>query len=279
MQAENVEEYKGIRTELLSLKNCITTYVGFVVGGAATAFWGLAGKVGETGDQRLAMAFASTLLAISITLVLRLLSYKFRSHNRYAGYSKLLAHERYLQGDRNPEHLLCWEICVDRQRDSDLHPKRLLDYCGEPTNAVPPIGNLRASLENYCGPTRTADQGAWTKGLRLMIFSGPEQSGSWQFPLYVARVFAALDLVFIGFAVFFLTTSKAGALAWTAFVVLFAFFMVMWVVFGRDLARLMLGSETVDAYCWKFVPIRAEFLRSLNPSVQYRLIGVATMPT
>jgi hypothetical protein len=56
MQAQNVEEYKEIRKELTDLKNCVTTYTGFALGGSATASWGLAARASDK-DLTLAMAF------------------------------------------------------------------------------------------------------------------------------------------------------------------------------------------------------------------------------
>jgi hypothetical protein len=95
MQAQNVTEYLEIRKEIADLKDCITTYVGFVLAGSATAVWGLAGRTSDSENGHIAMALASIFLSFVSIFVLFLLSYKFTSHNRYVGYSKLLTHEEF----------------------------------------------------------------------------------------------------------------------------------------------------------------------------------------
>lgn len=41
MQKQNIREYELARKELFDIRNCITTYVGFVIGGSGVAFMGI----------------------------------------------------------------------------------------------------------------------------------------------------------------------------------------------------------------------------------------------
>jgi hypothetical protein len=68
MQAQNVTEYLEIRKEIADLKDCITTYVGFVLAGSATAVWGLAGRTSDSENGHIAMALASIFLELCVNL-------------------------------------------------------------------------------------------------------------------------------------------------------------------------------------------------------------------
>src|SRR5438067_87634 len=112
MQLQNVSEYKAMRHELTHVRNCIGRYFGFVIFGAGPAFWLLAAKASEK-ILDAEMSCAAILFADVSMLILFLLSYKFTSHNRYAGYSKLLTHEHFSAKAALDKHIYLWEICVD----------------------------------------------------------------------------------------------------------------------------------------------------------------------
>lgn len=42
MQAENIAEYQILREEMGTVKDCITKYIGYVLGGAGAAIYGMA---------------------------------------------------------------------------------------------------------------------------------------------------------------------------------------------------------------------------------------------
>jgi len=275
MQPQNVAEYTAIREELTTLKNCITNYVGFVVAGSATAFWGLAGRASEKGPERLAMATMAMLLAIVSVLILFVLSYKFTSHNRYVGYSKLLTHEKFLQGVPADIDIFSWEICLDWLRAADFDPNPLLIDCDALGKAIKSAGNLRAEVAPYLGPSASRDQSSMQKGAALLVWrSSREDSGSWWFPLYVTRIFAAIDVVFISFAIYFFFFPLSKYWYFCIFIFLFSALILLWMKFLSKLHKQMGGSETIEAFCWKFVPIRVKFLRELAPDIGYELLAV-----
>jgi hypothetical protein len=294
VQIQNVKEYSAIRGELTTLKNCVTNYVGFVIAGSAAAFYGLAGKDTAAASGRWEVAITSVLLAIVSALVLLLLSYKFKSHNRYAGYSKLLTHERFERHDLPATPLFCWEICVDRLRRSELdwnQRRHLLDYCCR--EGIPGLAELPRKLDALL-PSAKQPRGLrlwwkWVKngwrGFRLLVGLDVELGESWHYPLYVARIFCAINTIYLIFAFRYEWRAFlifAGSYEWRQLkhVVLLLSVLALvtiWAKFLTDLTYLMKESETVDAYCWKFVPFRAEFLRSLFTDVGYRLVGVGTV--
>jgi hypothetical protein len=286
MQSENVPEYKAVREEITTIKNCITTYVGIVVLGSATSFWGLAARASEKEPERLAMGFVSILLGITSMFVLFLLSYKFTSHNRCAGYSKLLTQERFELKDPIGDNCSCWEICLDRLRASDSKLEGLSEYyqhlkikalssCSEE--------ELEEQFKDISGSKPEKDHWGWGwfYGCSLMLWSS-EGMGSWKFPVYIARIFAAMDVIFVLFAAYFLHSVSGQQYIppgrrEVLLLLLFVALGLSWMTFASKLFKQMDGSETVEAFCWKFMPIRAKFLRELNKDVdvKYDLVGVS----
>lgn len=322
MEAQNITEYKAVRDEIATIKNCITTYVGFVLVGSATSFWGLASRASEKGPERLAWGVVAMLLAITSAFVLFLLSYKFTSHNRGVGYSKLLAHERFYTKDvklsARPNNaqsgadayrqvdFSCWEICIDMLRASDARAHGLCDLCDSLTSAGVSIKALKAknidlkeTVERISGLKPPKDSSfQWYRLYRESKSSSEqkgsgksshEKSGSWKFPMYVTRIFLAIDIVFVAFAALFVFTAamsqRASAPAmsdgllgsiYILILTLFVGLVALWMKLWSKLARQLHGSETVEGFCWKFVPIRVSLLRELDPTIEYDLIGVSS---
>lgn len=280
MQAQNVEEYKAIRDELARVRSCITSYVSFVVLGSGPAFAFLAGKTSDKPSD-VAMGFAAILLAILSTLVLFLLSYKFTSHNRYAGYSKLLTHERFSSKDLENEDIFFWEICIDKLRATDSNKTRwkaFLSYCAKNRKCIPQIPNLRLLVKRFSGPHPTKDKCAWIRGWWLLLSWSRENSGSWKLPLYIARIFGTLVIAYVVFAIIFLLRSvrhRNFGSEHYALLSLFPVLLALWMVFVTKLFRQVRGSEKVEAFCRKFTPFRVMLLRELDKTVKYSLMGAS----
>lgn len=88
MQPENVREYEMVRQEMSSVKDCITKYIGFVLGGSGAAIFLIARMGHNTGEKVLIMNdYETCLICYAITtiinFVLLILFYKFHSHNRF----------------------------------------------------------------------------------------------------------------------------------------------------------------------------------------------------
>lgn len=288
MQAENVKEYLEIRKEVAELKSCITTYVGFAIGGSATAVWALAGRTSHGPLEDMAAALAAILLALVSVFVLFLLSYKFFSHNRYVGYSKLLTHEDYREKCQNPSDIFLWEISLDRLRgfslpsgDDDKNKKGkkrkkdkrelLHRYCDEVQGWTFGVDNLKERVDEHVQSKPALLKALY--GIVLLLFGIGEKPGSWKFPVYVARIFAAINVIFVVFAAYFLRGFSPGR-PHVAFAVLTLILVLSWLRFLVRLHDLMSGIETVESFCWQFVPIRAKLLRDFDPQLEYRLKAV-----
>lgn len=269
MQSQNIHEYESIREELLNIKNCMTTYMSFILGGSGIAFFGL-GAISNENYHLLILSYTPFTMSIIITLVLLILFYKFNSHNRLAGYSKLLNHERYSSTKGNISDLISWEICMDRLRRADISNDFLADICTSmKTEGIDQI-KLQEIVKNISGKRSPVDNGRYKKGLNIFINAvlGRIQTKSWAFPIYVTLVFFPLSMIFFLSGIYFtfcvfkfgeyniLTKSFLGIAA----LAMIAYNFRIWQVFFGKLYSLLDGGGTVDAYCFKYLPIRAKFL-------------------
>jgi hypothetical protein len=267
----SIDEYKLIRDELLKLKDCITTYVGFAVAAAAPAFWFLIGKV-DRQSASLPMAVGGLALAAVYEAVLLLISYKFTSHNRFAGYCKLLTHEK--GGASSKGDVYGWELCIDwlRMSDHTSLPKTLPWSSGDIDGVS--TSTLNRMLGKFSGPKPRADGHALWGGLRLMFTGRPESPGSWRFPLYVMRIFFVIDVTLVAASMWVARVADVFHEFWhgLGFGALVFGVAAVWGTLFRKLFRIMAGSETIDAFCWKFVRLRQRLLRELSDDdTRYRL--------
>ena len=95
MQRENIKEYELVRHEMLTVKDCITKYISFVLGGVGATVVLLARSGDRSHFSSLEISIMSFSLCIIIDFIMLVLIYKFKSHNRFAGYCKLLTHESF----------------------------------------------------------------------------------------------------------------------------------------------------------------------------------------
>jgi hypothetical protein len=268
MQAQNVTEYLEIRKEIADLKDCITTYVGFVLAGSATAVWGLAGRTSDSENGHIAMALASIFLSFVSIFVLFLLSYKFTSHNRYVGYSKLLTHEEFKLASLMPDNLFLWEVCMDKVRDCHYQSDLLSQFCEDVQSWTFGVHNLKERVQDQLDESRKYFR--WLRGALLLIGAG-DKGGSWKFPVYVARIFVAVNVILALFESYFLWAApnfyRLRLLALSLSFVL----VISWMFFFSKLYEQMSGVERVESFCWRFAPIRAKFLRELDHHFEYHL--------
>ena len=188
-EISNEKEYKIIRDEIQNLKNCITNYMGFVLGGSGISYAGLI-SIGNNinKEEAVSIAFLSIILAFVVSLVFLILIYKFNSHNRYAGYCKLLNQEQLLLKNNeniNPGDIdiMSWEICVDRLRSSKFNSwilEKMLD--------------------------ELVKEGVLSQDQRDRK---NKKSESWQFPFPVSVVFFILSAIFIIYSIYLIDQKYA----------------------------------------------------------------------
>ncbi|MCA9730693.1 hypothetical protein KC799_01095 [candidate division KSB1 bacterium] len=280
MQKQNLDEYRFIRNELEQLKNCITAYMGFILGGSGVAFFGIS-AVAKIPDSHNALAYSCFLISYVIPLVLLILFYKFNSHNRYAGYCKLLnqEHLRFPEGFREDDQYMSWEICVDLLRKADSQPEILYNKCEKIDIPKHDKNTIRLRLHSYYEEKLNRKNCSFKKGCRLLFhtFFGHDQpSDSWRFPVYSVTVFAALNIMFIFIGFYFLDLKQMDykTMILNPMVLLSTIILqtIIWRKYLWKLCKLMQGSCTIDAFCWRFLPIRYDYIKQQNSAIGYELI-------
>lgn len=283
MQASNRAEYELLRQEMQSIRDCVTNYMGFVLAGGGAAQV-VAPFLASNPANRTLVAFGSMGIACIIALVLIVLLYKFNSHNRYAGYCKLLAQEQYRLRGRREDSLHAWEVCIDRLRE--YSSTRRDKARGVP---VAHIGGLSEAAiaqkrRDYLGPAPAADRRALRGGIRVLFttFVLYRSAASWAFPVFVVGVFLVLTVLFLATSVGYaysviveLPHWYQSDLPWVLLLML-AFLLLAWIRGICVLHRVMEGTSSVMAFCWRFAFIRSAFLPDAYGAKNYRLVGVSS---
>jgi hypothetical protein len=283
MQSENVEEYKLVRGEMLTVKDCITKYVSFALGGSAAAIYGMARIVAyKPGNYELAII--SPALSLMISFVLLILFYKFYSHNRFAGYCKLLTLEQHPNpGSLKGNVLFLWEVAVDRDRYSGIEKekeafKSILDKVN--TQNIDK-GKLKDLLDKYLGTNPDIDKDKFKRGMRILYSAtfGKIEARSWAYPPLIVSMFFFISSGFllVGWAQMIIDTiNKRGSLPFGhvigSLIVLISITIAqicLWKRFIGRLHSLMNGSEKINAFFCKFIPIRALFLNTFGIVPEY----------
>ena len=272
----SLEEYKLMKQEIASLKSCVTTYFGYLIGGTGAALFGL----GTFKVNPVVTPLISFLLSIVVSMLLLILLYKFNSHNRASGYCKLLNHERENEkrkDDTNPD-LISWELCITKLRESDLSDEVFAQSVDEYKGELG-VDKLRKKLGYLSGERPKIDNQKVNKGIALLlssIRSGSVKSNSWTFPGYVMVVFFFISTLFFVLGCTLPFVSSEENVSWeiviTTALLVGAVQRYMWKGFLGKYYTLMAGSSTVDAFCWKFIPSRSEYLISKGISPTYTVL-------
>lgn len=297
MERYNVDEYKQVRDDLKELRVCMTSYLGWTMAGSFIGLSTPLALVASSPAMYPIVGIGFLFSASILTGLLGVLFYKFNSHNRYAGYAKLIAQERLSDPqDRPPRHARLWESCLDALRSVETRRTRdLVSRWAEVVRRTTVAGlDADVRTEVWCkaigrlrspgvlGSTRWLMACAGTAliaPLYLVAYILPVRpAGSWSFPLRVFRVVTMLIVAFGALGVWMVwhgcsfascgadIRSTAISLAWTIVLVILA----LECVFATWLERLHRGQNTVENYCWRFLPFRAEAMRqAFSTGVQY----------
>ncbi|MEW5948525.1 MAG: hypothetical protein AB1711_03845 [Thermodesulfobacteriota bacterium] len=307
MIIRNVEEYKLIRQEMINLKDCITKYIGYVFAGSGAMIYGLAKVNNSTSPLSSAqpnvilspfpaeVTFIAASFSMLVSLVLLMLFYKFNSHNRFAGFCKLLNHERHelLTGqppeqkcvtsekDKEPP-LFSWEITVGDLRWLESKPNYLGNIMKEISISEPTKRTLRERVEERIeinGKRPAIDSYKSMRGLSIIIKTillRNTQTDSWGFPPLVVCIFLFIVAGFLGASVSMVL--QIGFLnnpvLFSYVIAIFVLQLCLWWHISGKLFSLMNGSSTVYSFYWKFIPLRALFLNKQNPKIKPGYISI-----
>ncbi len=245
MDKTNIKEYRIIRTEMDHIKECITTYIGYVLGGSGAVFLAL------TASAKL-LSF-NCLLSVTIgvegviLLVLYTLFYKFISHNRMAAYCRVLSEEHLKIGKQNetfPKNIFLWEVCINRIRDE---------------NKPHGIEHKSSTKAGIC---------------LLFKFLNPQkkyETKSWAFPLYVTTTFFLLSCSFtiFTFLTIFCICTDSPPLLWgiVGFLLKIGVSTLAWNYFFKKLEMVMEGAGTVTEFTQAFKTIRANCFQKIDQNI------------
>ena len=302
MLTENVKEYELISAELHSIRNCITSYISYLIGSSGI------GVCIISYFKTLQISHSLSLfITVSTTLVISamhyILIYKYNSHNRYAGYLRLISQEISLASikkkngreQKKIEHLICWELCVSMLNNASKRkgfPEKywrdilkfrmaqngmVLSFKNDPEKIKKVLVSKWNDL-NFACPR--IDKHAFWRGISLLI-SGiikRDNSKSWKYPLYTSYVVIIFNLYYLalsGYCFWAYTTSTTLAelsyVIVTGYFVILAVILTIWQRNVVEMYRLMLGSKTVDAFCWKFLQYRIEAVNQYGLVPTYHL--------
>jgi len=146
----SIEEYKLLKVDIIEIKQCITRYVGYIIGSNGVAFliFGYL-KRGETGS----MAFSDTTVLIIqcfiITSLYYVLVYKFKSHNRYVGYTQLLSNEALHYSIEQRDEEISFTESLDVNSGSDPINMESISYSIFTWDSLMNFWNSRTSPKSY----------------------------------------------------------------------------------------------------------------------------------
>lgn len=291
------EEYKIIRHEIQSVKDCITRYISFVLGGSGIAAFGFSyiyqlrceDSCGVGHESAIAIAIVVSFL---ITFITAIILYKAHSHNRYAGYSKAIGNER-IKVERDglqQNDLYLWEECLSSLRKLYLHFMYHEELVGDDSvgSAISDKELFLKILKAHAGSDPLVDYHKRRKGFKRLLKAlvGKVFTNSWGFPPYIVAINFVMSFLFsisaLGFAFYALAFSDEAISNVTAnsdvFVAVLASLSLLvqgaiWANFCGKLFSLMAGINTVDSFFVRFAPIRAKVLSEFGIQSSYACLN------
>lgn len=210
------------------------------------------------------MALVSTVISIIICFIVLILFYKFYSHNRFAGYCKLLSHEEYEPKDLSKANpYFSWELVIGRLRCFGHRMEDLVHSIDTVRINKLDKEQLKDRIKEIMNSKIT--KGRFSKGIVILFKAifGSIETHSWAFPPFVTSICFVLMFGFLGAGLYLAIVSpnKSIIVISTASLTLL-FQTVMWYRLCKKLFDLMNGCATVESFFFRFIPIRAKYLNS-----------------
>ena len=274
-----MEELRILRRELLNLKDCITKYLGYIFAGSAGSVFGLL-RLSQISDRGIQFAFEGIgLISLVLSLIISFISiiffYKFHSHNRIAGYCKVISHERLpkVNSDNGQyKSIFGWESIIGRLRDIEMNPKKVSEIFPEGSKNVivgnKKLGDIQDDIEKVY--SKTGCEAKYGEAIKILFQSitGKLRTYSWAFPPFITAICLITDIIFYLTSVYIAVYTVSISLIVFLLITTFILFPI-WLYLLKKLDRLMKGDLTIDSYMLKCLPLRIEYLRQFNLNPTY----------
>jgi hypothetical protein len=304
----NVKEYEIIRNEMQNIKSCITSYLSLIIGTSGISIFAVS-YIEIRKEPIEIITIIYFFVAILLTAIYYVLIYKFISHNRYAGYLRLISQEVKF-GLLHPENetnnanskqnfidkdILVWELCMCKLNNAkpiDDFPIELwqdklffnFNSHGKPIpfQNEPNIWSAKNILIKVWNKLKISgpeiDHLSIWEGIFLLIrgIFNKEISRSWKYPLYVTYMVLVFNLMFLSLFIYYNTDEKGflttvGLTSKVVIVSLIAIYILLWYGCIKELHKIMLGSKTINSFCWKFLQFRIEALNQFGYIPYYEI--------
>lgn len=292
MENNNIREYEILRSEMLSVKECITNYIGFMLGGSGIASISVIGIVG-VGSKNIGgiinlenmlslFSMLSLFISLLISFVLLIIFYKFTSHNRFAGYCKLIGTERHIENNNHTTSIIGWEAVLETQREYSNDVTSYIALVDELDNDADKI-KLRILLAELLNDQSTLVNGKLFDGLSFIFKSifVNFKSRSWAFPPYVVSMFFFITTWFYAIGIIIFVSihrlAIASSMLYFRSFELFIFISIsiaqimLWRKYFYKLNTLMSGSKSVNSFYVLLIPARVKHLRLWGIKPKYEL--------
>ncbi len=271
-----MEELKLLREELLNLKDCITKYLSYIFAGLAGSVFGLlrlsqiSGHGIQFGLEGIGMI--SLVLVLIISFVSIIFFYKFHSHNRLAGYCKVLSNERLPQAENELyQYIFGWESIIGCLRDTELNPLKINEILPRALRDVSPdretFNRIQEDIKKVYNRVGCEPKKKEAIKILFQSITGKLHTYSWAFPPYITAICLIFCTIFY-FITLYIVIYKKSFILGLCLAIVSLLLCEIWNYLLRKLYRLMKGDLTIDAYMLKCLPLRIEYLRKfdLNPS-------------
>ncbi|MEQ6123125.1 hypothetical protein AAON49_02855 [Pseudotenacibaculum sp. MALMAid0570] len=280
MLNHNTKEYEIITASMEAIRHRLTTHLSFTIGGSGIFYFAM-NILGKPNSNELAFPLICIFAATLISSFFYLALYKFNSMNRYAGYCKLINIEigsnkiKKADTDKKIKQIITWEICMGKLANTKIEIEFPIGFWKKAKYNGIEMAILKNNFEKYKIHNPKIDYGARKKGL-LMLLRGinkKDNSKTWKYPLYSSYVYYFLIFIFVSLSIsgvisFFIQLSAPMTyMQYSELTLISVLLLTILFVLQKSLSemyKLMIGSKTVSAYCWKFLPYRIQILNNFG---------------
>jgi hypothetical protein len=285
VHAKTISEYKMVREEIVRVQDCITEYMKMYFGAGVFvigAVWYLARNHVDTDHHsspflpEWAGGYVFAALSYIILAFATIVFHKFNTHNRYAGYARLLQYEELSPlVQRNCVHteIYLWEAIlayVYNENEADI-PDDVMDEYKERLAKQKKLFETYKSVFKFPGTlSKRILLGFWMM-FRSTILKRPTKS--WTYPYQIAFGLAITSSFTLFIWAHFMTAVSAQVPMPDMLVQdsMFAHIIICWCGLSHRLFRLCGddGDRTIEAYTVKFMEARYVILGRMGFSARY----------